>query len=66
MTADHIRELARRAGFELAGVAAAVPAEDRARYREWVATGRAGKMMYLTDRRAAVRKSNAIELMGRI
>jgi epoxyqueuosine reductase len=55
LTADHIRNLARRCGFELAGVAAAVPAEDRARYREWVAAGRAGKMEYLTDRRAAVR-----------
>ena len=55
MTADHIRELARRSGFELAGVAATVPAEDRRRYREWVAAGWAGKMAYLTDRRAAVR-----------
>ncbi len=55
MTADHIRDLARQCGFELAGVAAAVPAEDRARYHEWVAAGRAGKMAYLADRRAAVR-----------
>jgi len=55
LTADHIRELARRSGFELAGVAATVPAEDRRRYREWVAAGWAGKMAYLTDRRAAVR-----------
>jgi hypothetical protein len=31
-----------------------------------VAAGRAGKMGYLTDRRAAVRKSNAIELMGQM
>ena len=36
-------------------MARAVPAEDRARYHEWVAAGRAGKMGYLTDRRAAVR-----------
>ncbi len=55
MTADDIREMARRCGFELAGVAAAVPAEDRARYHEWVGAGRAGKMGYLTDRRAGVR-----------
>ena len=55
MTANHIRELARRSGFELAGVAAATPAEDRTRYHEWVAAGRAGKMGYLTDRRAALR-----------
>jgi epoxyqueuosine reductase len=56
LTANHIRELARQCGFELAGVAAAVPAQDRSRYREWVAAGRAGKMAYLTDRRAAVRE----------
>ena len=55
MTADQIRELARRSGFELAGVAAAVPAEDRERYHAWVADGRAGRMGYLTDHRAAVR-----------
>jgi epoxyqueuosine reductase len=55
LTADHIRDLARRCGFELAGVAAALPAQDRARYHEWVGAGRAGKMEYLTDRRAAVR-----------
>jgi epoxyqueuosine reductase len=55
LTADRIRELARRSGFELAGVAAAVPAVDRSRYHEWVAAGRAGKMSYLTDRRASVR-----------
>ena len=55
MTGGEIRELARECGFELAGVAAAVPAEDRARYRDWVAAGYAGEMRYLTDRRAAVR-----------
>src|ERR1035441_809185 len=55
LTADHIRELARRAGFELAGGARARPPDDRARYHEWVAAGRAGRMGYLTDRRAAVR-----------
>ena len=40
MTADHIREFARQCGFELAGVAAAVPAEDRVRYHEGGAAGR--------------------------
>ena len=55
MTADRIRELARRSGFELAGVAAAVPAPDRTRYHEWAAGGWAGKMGYLTDHRAALR-----------
>ena len=56
MTADRIRELARECGFELAGVAAAVPlVEDSARYLDWVARGMAGAMGYLTDRRADVR-----------
>jgi len=47
--------LARACGFELAGVAAAVPSTDSARYRDWVAAGFAGEMRYLTDRRASVR-----------
>jgi len=55
LTADRIRELARACGFEIAGVAAALPADDRARYHAWVAAGHAGEMRYLTDRRAAVR-----------
>jgi len=55
LTPECIRELARRCGFSLAGVAEAVPAEDRKRYQEWVSAGRAGKMGYLTDHRAAVR-----------
>ncbi len=55
MNSREIRELARQCGFELAGVAAAEPAADRERYREWVAAGHAGEMRYLSDRRAAVR-----------
>jgi epoxyqueuosine reductase len=55
LTAEEIRELANACGFELAGVAEAVPAADRARYQEWAAAGWAGEMRYLTDRRAAVR-----------
>jgi epoxyqueuosine reductase len=55
LTAGEIRQLARECGFELAGVAAAVPHRDAALYREWTALGYAGEMKYLTDRRAAVR-----------
>jgi epoxyqueuosine reductase len=47
--------MARQCGFDLAGVAAALPANDRARYHEWVESGYAGEMRYLTDRRAGVR-----------
>ncbi len=50
-----ITALARECGFELAGVAEALPAADRARYQHWVANGYAAEMTYLTDRRAAVR-----------
>lgn len=50
-----VRQLARACGFELAGVAAAMPAPDAAWYHEWTAQGFAGEMRYLTDRRAAVR-----------
>jgi epoxyqueuosine reductase len=46
--------MARECGFELAGVASAVPAEIE-RYRDWVERGFAGEMRYLTDRRAEVR-----------
>jgi len=38
---------ARRLGFELAGIAAATPAETRAAYEEWLAAGHAGEMHYL-------------------
>jgi len=55
LTSDDIRELARDCGFELAGVAAALSADDRTRYHQWIAEGQAGAMRYLTDRRAAVR-----------
>ncbi len=37
-------------------MARAEPAQDAARYREWVEAGNAGEMRYLTDRRAAVRE----------
>jgi epoxyqueuosine reductase len=55
ITAEDVKTLARNCGFELAGVAAAEPAADSARYHEWVAAGCAGQMRYLTDHRAQVR-----------
>jgi epoxyqueuosine reductase len=55
ITSGLIRALARECGFELAGVAAALPADDRARYHDWVAAGSAAQMAYLTDHRAAAR-----------
>ena len=55
MTAETIRELARQCGFELAGVAAAAPLAERAWYHQWVASGFAGEMRYLTGHGAAAR-----------
>jgi len=56
MQRGDVLQLARDAGFDLAGIARAEPlAEDTARYMEWVRRGMAGAMGYLTDRRAAVR-----------
>jgi epoxyqueuosine reductase len=55
LTSGEIRELARECGFELAGVAAALPSPEREWYHEWVASGYAGAMGYLSDRRATVR-----------
>jgi epoxyqueuosine reductase len=55
LTAAEIRELARACGFELCGVAAALPAPEMDWYREWAKAGYAGEMRYLTDRRAEVR-----------
>ena len=50
-------------GFELAGVAEALPTGDFARYAEWRSAGFAGEMGYLTDRRGDVR-ANPRELLA--
>ncbi|HTQ52992.1 MAG TPA: tRNA epoxyqueuosine(34) reductase QueG [Bryobacteraceae bacterium] len=55
MHPERIKELAHECGFELAGIAAAAPAGEAKYYREWAASGMAGEMRYLTDRRAALR-----------
>ena len=46
---------ARRAGFQLAGVARAGPVGDFPMYQQWVADGFAGRLGYLTDRRGTLR-----------
>ncbi len=47
--------MAYECGFELAGVTPAVPSTDAARYLDWAQGGLAGRMSYLTDRRAELR-----------
>jgi epoxyqueuosine reductase len=57
MHAETVKRLAQECGFELAGIAAAEPIPaDFARYESWVHDGMAGKMGYLTDRRAEMRR----------
>jgi epoxyqueuosine reductase len=54
--AIEIKRLASECGFELAGIASALPLpDDSHRYLDWVDRGLAGAMGYLTDRRAQVR-----------
>lgn len=50
-----VKELARACGFELAGIAPALPAEDFARFEAWRAAGLAGELHYLTDHRGDLR-----------
>jgi epoxyqueuosine reductase len=50
-----VKALARECGFELAGVAPAIPAAESGYFHHWIAKGFAGEMTYLTDRRAEVR-----------
>ncbi len=47
--------IAQQCGFQLAGVAAALPLADADRFQSWAARGFAGEMRYLTDRRAEMR-----------
>src|SRR5947209_4593188 len=55
MTSAEVKRIAHQCGFELAGIAPAVPSSDVPRYREWLDRGMAGAMSYLSDRRAEVR-----------
>jgi epoxyqueuosine reductase len=53
---ETLRTLARECGFELAGVTSALPAADAWIYGDWVSSGMAGRMSYLTDHRAEIRR----------
>jgi epoxyqueuosine reductase len=55
ISAQQIKELAHACGFELAGVTAAAPSEDLARFERWRAAGMAGEMTYMIDRRGDLR-----------
>lgn len=50
-----VKRIARECGFELAGIAPAIPVPDFNRYWQWVESGFAGEMRYLTDRRGEIR-----------
>ncbi|HLJ51504.1 MAG TPA: tRNA epoxyqueuosine(34) reductase QueG [Bryobacteraceae bacterium] len=56
MSPREISDLAAECGFELAGVAAACPHQDTARYAGWLERGMAARMSYLADYRAAIRE----------
>jgi epoxyqueuosine reductase len=47
---DLVRQAAREAGFELAGVAPVHDFDELDRFREWIAAGRAGEMKYMEAR----------------
>ncbi|MBI2827335.1 MAG: tRNA epoxyqueuosine(34) reductase QueG [Planctomycetia bacterium] len=49
----HLKEQARRLGFDLAGAGPAVTPTGINRFREWLAAGYAGEMRYLADRAEA-------------
>lgn len=51
MDARRVKALASEHGFELAGLADAIPLPDAVSYRSWVRSGMAGEMGYLTDYR---------------
>ncbi len=56
ITAQQVKELASACGFELAGIAPALPLEDFERFEAWRGAGMAGEMAYLTDHRGDLRR----------
>src|ERR1700722_16295415 len=55
INAERLKEMAHACGFELAGVADALPSEDLERFEDWCTAGNAGEMRYLTDHRGDLR-----------
>ena len=55
LSSADVKQMALDCGFEIAGIAAARPPEDFARYQQWIAAGMAGAMGYLADHRAVMR-----------
>jgi epoxyqueuosine reductase len=63
VTAQQVKELAHICGFELAGIAPALPLADFERFEAWRGAGMAGEMGYLTDHRGDLR-SDPRNLLG--
>src|SRR5262245_6422268 len=57
---DRIKEQARRLGFELAGIAAATPADGFDRFLHWLEVGHAGEMGYMHRHAEARRHPQAV------
>jgi epoxyqueuosine reductase len=55
LTSARIQHEAHQCGFEIAGVTSAVTHPDFARFENWVHSGKAAALHYLTDRRATLR-----------
>lgn len=55
MTGQQIKRLARECGFELAGIAPALPSEDFDRFQTWRSAHLSGEMKYLNDMRGDLR-----------
>ncbi|HEX8984032.1 MAG TPA: tRNA epoxyqueuosine(34) reductase QueG [Bryobacteraceae bacterium] len=55
MHAETVKRLAQECGFELAGIAAALPVAEASFYRDWVREGLGGEMRYLAGHRAEMR-----------
>jgi epoxyqueuosine reductase len=53
---EAVKQIASECGFQLAGIAPALPLEpDASQFLDWVSRGLAGRMSYLTDHRATIR-----------